>query len=235
MRSNAVAAGVDGCAAGWLAVVRCAGGEIDAASFSDVAELFANLGGARVAIDVPVGLSEESPRTCEVEARRLLGKRASSVFNCPPRSCLAFCDSYAEASAQSFASVGKKLSKQSFAILPKIAEVDRCLQRDRDLASRVLEVHPEVCFSVWVGEAGIRHSKTSGFGFLERYRLVSQAFPGLPEEIRTKFNSADVADDDILDACSALWTAERYLRGEARAFGDQSVLDATGLRMLMWA
>jgi predicted RNase H-like nuclease len=144
------------------------------------------LGQAVVVIDIPIGLPDSDPRECESEVRRLLRHRASSVFNCPSRVCLAAIDSYEEASALSMAATGKKLSKQSFAILRKIAEVDQCLQEDVGLAARVWEVHPEACFSALAGDIPLLHSKHSGFGFLERHQLLSSRFPEVSEFARRK-------------------------------------------------
>lgn len=46
-------------------------------------------------IDVPIGLPEAGPRTCDLEARRLLrAPRASSVFPAPLRSMLSAHDQH---------------------------------------------------------------------------------------------------------------------------------------------
>jgi predicted RNase H-like nuclease len=41
----------------------------------------------------------------------------------------------------------------------------------------------------------------------------------------------DVADDDMLDAVAALWTATRLYEGTAETLPDEPPLDAAGLRM----
>ena len=53
-----------------------------------------------VAIDMPIGLSDDGARACDVAARRLLGRAGSSVFPTPVRAVLAT-DDYAEARAVS--------------------------------------------------------------------------------------------------------------------------------------
>ncbi|MCU1350492.1 MAG: uncharacterized protein JWO56_3522 [Acidobacteria bacterium] len=146
-------AGVDGCSAGWMCVFeelpsRRIGSEI----FVSVRELFAAAPELEVlAIDIPIGFTETGPRACDVAARRLLGpKRGSSVFPAPIRPALA-ARTYVEACEISFLAQKKKLSKQAWAIYPKIREVDELLRERPDLRDRVHEVHPEVSLAVWRG------------------------------------------------------------------------------------
>ena len=116
-------AGVDGCRAGWVVVVA----RLDAqdaqahqvrlcARFADVLSL--EPAPAVVAVDMPIGLldtSQPGGRDCDRLARRLLGRRASSVFTPPPRPLL---------DATHYAHVrGQGLSIQAFNILPKMREV----------------------------------------------------------------------------------------------------------------
>src|SRR3954471_13184372 len=64
--------GIDGCKGGW--VVGSKSEEANIPSFSvvsDLTSLFATAErGGVVAIDIPIGLSDSSPRQCDVEARR---------------------------------------------------------------------------------------------------------------------------------------------------------------------
>jgi predicted RNase H-like nuclease len=118
-------AGVDGCRAGWVVVLAHPLAR-DAqehqvticARFDDVLALLPT--SAVSAVDIPIGLlTEQQPggRDCDRCARRLLGRRASSVFT-PTRPHLA--PHYARVR-------GHSLSIQAFNILPKIREVDRVM------------------------------------------------------------------------------------------------------------
>jgi predicted RNase H-like nuclease len=49
-------------------------------------------------------------------------------------------------------------------LLPKIKQVDELLVRTPELASRVREVHAEVCFTLWNGEQPMRFSKSTSEG-----------------------------------------------------------------------
>src|SRR5262249_42903345 len=122
--------GVDGCRGGW--VVATADPLLSRLSFTrvdDLGPLFAaaQAGEALIAIDIPIGLSDDGPRACDLAARRLLGRpRASSVFPAPPRAALA-APTYRRACALSRRCLGVALSLECFNILPKIREVDELI------------------------------------------------------------------------------------------------------------
>jgi predicted RNase H-like nuclease len=233
---DAALVGVDGCPGGWLAVGQTACGALVWDVLADARTLFDVCASARViAIDMPIGIPSRGHRTAEAAARVQLGPRASSVFNVPPRPCLAAGIDYAEACRRSFVATGLKLSKQSFAILPRIGEVDACLRADPGLAARVHEVHPEVSFAVWFGGQPARFPKATGFGFAERLGRVDACFPGAASAVRDAWKLRQVADDDILDAFAALWSARRIDEGQAVAVGSPDERDEFGLRMYMQA
>src|SRR5687768_4415737 len=82
-------AGVDGCRGGWIAVWACES-TVRAFIAPSVAALFGRLGpNALVAMDIPIGLTDIGPRSCDVAARKFLkAPRASSVFPAPIRPVL---------------------------------------------------------------------------------------------------------------------------------------------------
>lgn len=90
-------------------------------------------------------------------------------------------------------------------------------------------------FSSWSG-APLLDSKKSGFGFATRLRLVEARFPGQFDLVRRSVGRRAAADDDILDAFAALWTAERIFHGAARMFPEPPTpRDSMGLPMEMLA
>ena len=185
-----------------------------------------------IAIDIPIGLGERGPRACDVEARRRLGPRASSVFPAPVRAALA-ASTYAEACGRSAAACGRRLSKQTYAILGRIREVDAALRAAPALRERVREAHPELCFAEWNGGRPMAHAKRTAAGLAERRRLVDAAFDGGFDAVRGRFPRALVADDDILDAFATLWTAGRVAAGVAHTVPAVPPRDAAGLPMQM--
>ena len=109
--------GVDGCTGGWIVASRDAGGAISVRRVDAFEALFEAPRPEVVAVDVPIGLPQRGPRDCDVEARRLLGARRSSVFPAPIRGVLAAA-SHAEASRARRQVEEKGLSVQAWAIVP---------------------------------------------------------------------------------------------------------------------
>lgn len=228
--------GIDGCKLGWLCVFEeLPSRQLASKTFETISDLVRHIEALdAIAIDVPIGLTDAGPRLCDQQARRLLGPvRGTSVFPAPIRGALD-APTYEEACARSLAAQNKKLPKQSWAIYPKIRELDDLLQRRPELRPKIFEVHPEVSFRAWNQHEPIVAPKKSDEGATTRHRLVAahfgeQAFP----TIRARYKRRDVADDDILDAFAALWTAERIQKGEADVIPEDPPTDSLGLPMRM--
>lgn len=205
------AVGVDGCQAGWFYFRRDATG-ITHGVASNIDNLVRCLPSqARVFIDMPIGLIEGGTpgRSCDVEARRLLGgRKSSSVFSAPCRQVLK-ANSYEEAGRISFNAIGKKLSKQTFNITAKIKQVDDFMSNlDRGIAMR--EVHPELCFWALNGRHTVLSRKKDEAGFEERMHLLNKYVPNIQNLVAgalTTYFRKDVARDDILDALVAMIVA----------------------------
>ena len=81
--------GVDGWRLGWVGAL-LDGRSVRLLALADVAAVLAVPGVEVVAIDMPIGLSEDGVRACDVMARDLLRRTgaASSVFPAPVRAVL---------------------------------------------------------------------------------------------------------------------------------------------------
>jgi predicted RNase H-like nuclease len=180
---------------------------------------------AAVAVDIPIGLASDRQRLADVEARRQLGARRSSVFPAPVRSVLA-ASSYAEACALSRAACGKAISKQLFNILPKIREVDALVTPARQ--RRLFEMSPELSLAILAG-APMEHAKTTAAGRAERMRVLGDVFGHEQLEHHAHHIPAGAAMDDVLDAFAGAWTAQRYAAGTHVRLGGE--VDERGLRM----
>lgn len=220
MPDSRLVAGVDGCRRGWVVAV----GRLDGRGpptvsvvgwFGDLVAGIERGDLVAVAVDIPIGLPDRGPRSCDVEARRRLGPRRSSVFPAPVRAVLG-CATWEEANTRSRAVDGKGLSHQVFNLLPKIVEVDGLLSPARQ--ARVVEAHPELCFASIAG-VPLVHSKRTVAGRAARTALVG-VVPAPP---------AGAAADDVLDAHAALWTARRVAAGDEERLGGER--DRCGLRM----
>ncbi len=95
----------------------------------------------------------------------------------------------------------------------------------------IREVHPEVCFWAWANGRPMEFSKKEQEGKEERLRLA-EAWLGPQILSRARETMLrKVADDDILDAIAALWTATRVAEGKAKTLPEHPPADTTGLPM----
>jgi predicted RNase H-like nuclease len=130
------------------------------------------------------------------------------------------------------AATGKKLSKQTYNILNKILEVDRCMKQVKQ--ERVFEVHPELCFWAINGKRAIELSKKKREGFRERFRRLEQILPREAiEEALARFPRSRVGRDDVLDALVAAHTARLYVEGRFQRLPALPPTDRRRLRMEM--
>jgi predicted RNase H-like nuclease len=231
-------AGIDGCRAGWVVVL------VDVREqsyhrhhlqlcqrFDDVLCLCPRP--TVIAIDIPIGLlSESAPggRECDHQARKLLKRRASSVFTPPSRRLLP-ATSYEQVRTQG-------MSRQTFGIVPKIREVDRLMTPV--LQQTIHEAHPELAFMSLTG-APMRHNKKTPAGRAERLQALLQAsnprWPTIRQALTPSFDMfprSHVAPDDILDAYALTWIAYRIATAQANRLPPQPPVDARGLCMEIW-
>ena len=233
-------AGADGCPAGWLVVLRdIRGGAAPRArivgSFGDILALPE---APRItAIDMPIGLPDRvttGGREPDIKARRVLGKRQSSMFAMPSRAAVMASD-YRAACEMALATSDppRKIGKQAFQLFRRIREIDALMTPQ--LQERVFECHPEVAFWALNGRQPLDEpkkvkSRPHGPGLELRRRLLAAA--GFPDEFlrATTFRASAAGPDDFLDACACSWTAARILAGTAITFPDLPPIDSRGLR-----
>lgn len=196
---------------GWVGIVLDVGGFVSVRTGNlreliDWAEPVALIG-----IDIPIGHVPAGSRRADVEARRFVGPRGSSVFGAPRLEALAG-GSYRDANAELVAAGVPKMSRQAWALLPKMAEAADVAAHDH----RVFEVHPEVSFCALGGEH-LQWPKKSWNGLNERRRLLVDAGIDLPEQMA---DLGSVVADDVVDAAVVAWSARRIAAGTARTLPD---------------
>jgi predicted RNase H-like nuclease len=76
--------GVDGWRGRWVGA-RLEGRRVTLGVLPDAAAVLAEPDVEVVAIDMPIGLSDDGPRACDVAARTLVGRAGSTVFPAPGR------------------------------------------------------------------------------------------------------------------------------------------------------
>ena len=224
----ALVAGLDGCRGGWLMVRLDTGSRRTAVEFAASWQALGLSDLALAAVDMPIGLADAGPRACDLAARALLPKgRKSSVF-APPRRYMLACRSWQDAQAEGRRREGVGLSKQSWNLIPKIAEIDRHIEPSDQ--ARLREAHPELIFQNLNGWQPLAPKKSpEGAGqrreILDRNGLTL-AEPGLPRRL--------AGPDDLLDAAACALAAERILAGRGQCLPAQPTRDRRGLRMEIW-
>jgi predicted RNase H-like nuclease len=198
--------GADVARGGWIAIALDNGRFADAAlerRFPALLERFSNA--AVVGVDVPIGLPEsDHRRRCDVEARRVVAARRSSVFFTPSRAALE-APTYKAARA-----VAPSTSAQGWALRTAILDVARVDD------PRLREVHPEVSFAVLSGRP-LAFAKRTWNGHRERLELLRDTGIEIPDHLDAGLAGAD----DVLDAAVTAWTATRIARNEHVIFpGD---------------
>ena len=224
--------GVDGCKAGWVGVLVRPEGPTSLHVASKVVAMVEQIRGeielGVVAIDIPIGLPDSSVRAADRLVRAELGGKASSVFVTAPRQAYLAAD-YAAARTVSVAvsDSGTSLSAQAWGLAPKILEVDEWVRSRPSVA--VIEAHPELSFARLNGEPVYVKKKTAE-GAAVRRGLLHRAGLTVP----SLYPGMGVAEDDLLDACAAAWTAVRYAEGRAESFPSPPERFSDGIAAAIW-
>ncbi|MGY6708170.1 MAG: DUF429 domain-containing protein [Rhizobiaceae bacterium] len=247
-------AGVDGCKAGWIAVV----GTTPADARIEIHAAFAQLvdalpTGSITAVDMPIGLPDrigKGGRGPESLIRPLLGQRQSSVFSIPSRAAVyaepgPFATAHDLRDAHRRASVvarqtsepPKSISIQAFCLFPKIREIDTLLVKQPELRARVIESHPELAFWRLNGEQAMAlpkkvKGKVNPPGMEERKALLVRH--GMARHLLDAPPQGAGADD-LLDAAAMFLIALRHAQGLTRPFPDPPLLDSHGIPIAIWA
>lgn len=203
--------GVDGCPAGWLFVALLPSRKIRWGLVRTLDELVETANDSdRIFVDIPIGLPDgPGQRQCDVAARKVLGPRRNSVFPAPVREVFG-ATSFAQAQLLSRTAAGKGISKQAFAISPKIEQVDALFRRCPRARRLIREVHPEVCFWALAGGSPMAEKKDEVQGYSDRVAVLRAVRPSVKEEVNAivaSYPRKKVALDDVPDAMAAAITA----------------------------
>jgi predicted RNase H-like nuclease len=159
----------------------------------------------------------------------MLRNRSCCVFSAPDRDVIC-ASSFEEAQKRSREHCRKGVSKQAFAIFPKVLEVDEVLRTSG--SNNVIEVHPEICFCRIAGSP-LLESKRRADGFDRRKSLLEAQ---LGSNILSRADVRKIVrakPDDYLDALVAALVAMRHSQGKANRMPTDEV-DEFGLLMQMW-
>jgi predicted RNase H-like nuclease len=221
-------AGADGCRNGWLVVESSL--NVNDANWKIVPQWNAIARDTDViAVDMPIGISGNGVRQCEVEARKILSRCASRVFKTLPRGALRFAQSdWVSANQWSKRQGFGGISKQAWNIRPKMIEIDEAITRRQQ--SRVHEAHPELAFARLNGGTPLPSKHTADGIALRRRLLEREGFVRLRRWLG-ELRGSGAKSDDLLDACALVLTARHLLLGTAVVLPVKGERDPRGLRM----
>ena len=218
-------AGVTPWRAGWLA----ASAKLLGASFvpedpkvyeSFIAVLEEHPSFSSIVVNAPIGYIDSPDlgvRTCDHEARALLGRRGGSIHNAPTRFALQHGAGWSETN----------LDAVTATLLPRYQEIAAEMSPYRQRT--IFEGNPELSFYQLLADTPLHTSKKIEEGLDERREILEQKVPGVSRILDAQID--DVPQKHLLDAAALLWTARRVFARAAKRLPAEAEWDSEGLRM----
>ncbi|MBR0937023.1 DUF429 domain-containing protein [Bradyrhizobium jicamae] len=199
--------GLDGFSRGWVAVTV----DVDRRTISfhtGIAEALAPPFD-RAGIDIPIGMTEDGARECDLLARARLRPHISRVFTGARRWLWQDFSDPDEANAEALRRGETRVSRQLWHIGRKIMEVDAFVSANP--ARDIREVHPELVF-LRLNRGEPLPSKKSREGDALRCRLLRrEGFREIDRWLTEVRIGTGAKRDDVLDACAvavAAWNPQ---------------------------
>jgi predicted RNase H-like nuclease len=173
-----------------------------------------------IAVNAPIGYLNHAHvggRTCDREARALLGRRGASVKSAPVR-----LDSQKDIDL-----LPDHLDAISRTLLPKYREVAVEMAPFRQRS--IFEVHSDLSFYQLNGDAPLTWSKHSEKGREERRALLEVKVPGVERILDAEIRG--VPFSHLLDVAAFVWTARRIFAHAGVRIPTDPEWDEQGLRM----
>ena len=223
--------GVDGCRGGWATAV-LDHGELRLKVYKSISALVKEYPSIDAfLVDMAIGLrNSRDQKRPDTVARKELGIKASSVFPIPSRDAV-YAEGEEEQKRANLRTLGKSLSKQSLAIIPKIRELDEFLEDNPEYRGRILESHPEVDFARLNGSV-IMSKKKEEPGPSERIHILSEYLDERDfYDMYDKAKELGCGQDDLIDAICLAVTGALHAHGQSEILQDQLEPDEKGLLM----
>jgi len=218
-------AGVTPCGRAWLVAPAKLQGTIFAPEEPQLITPFSEVLDQRptfsvIALNAPVGyldIAAAGGRTCDREARALLGpKRGSSIQSAPVRS-----------STNELEFIDEHLDAISMTLLPRYREVAAEMAPFRQRT--VYEVHSDMTFYELNDSQPLQYPKQTERGLEERKALLEVKFPGVARILAAEVPGASMSH--LLDVAAFVWTARRIFNKAAIRIPQDPEWDEQGLRM----
>ena len=222
------AIGLDGFRNGWVAVLL--DGDAHAIRFChDVADAL-SVRFDRAAIDIPIGMTDDGERACDLLARQRLRPHSARVFTGARRWLWTEFSDPDHANHDASRRGQKRVSRQLWHLGPKIMDVDRFVRANR--THDIREAHPELVF-LRLNDGKPLSSKKSADGIRLRRLLLKRAGIGAIDKwLANERIGTGAKSDDVLDACAVAIAA----RDVTACLPDGAApCDAYGLPMQIWS
>ncbi|SEC52047.1 DUF429 domain-containing protein [Bradyrhizobium erythrophlei] len=221
------AIGLDGFSRGWVAV--SIDGDQRTISFhSDIADALARPFD-RAGIDIPIGMTDDGKRDCDLLARARLRPHTSRVFTGARRWLWQEFRDPDAANREALRRGQTRVSRQLWHLGNKIMEVDAFVRANA--ARDIREVHPELVFLRLNGGEPLPRKKSEEGEALRRRLLKRSGFRKIDRWLGEVRIGTGAKRDDVLDACAVALAAHQPSGCVPR--GPQP-LDGHDLPMQIW-
>ncbi len=174
-----------------------------------------------IALNAPVGYldaAQTGGRTCDRQARALLGRRGSAVKSAPVR---------IDKGRGDIDLLGEDIDAITRTLLPRYKEVASEMAPFRQRT--VYEVNADLSFFQLNGDVPLLHSKKTVKGDEERRSLLIERVPGVERIIEAEVPGAFTSH--LLDVAAVMWTARRIFARAVIRIPEDPEWDEQGLRM----
>ena len=218
-------AGVEPCRDGWLVASGKLQGITVSAQEPEVVRTFIEVLDTKpaysvIALHAPIGLTPgpvRGGRTCDRDARKLLGfPRSSAIITPPGRSQLKNLDTLDDG-----------IGTMSPQRLRRIAEIDAEMQPYWQRT--VFETNPELAFFTLNDDRPLHYAKRTHHGQAERRALLAPKLPGIQQVLDAHIRG--IARWQLLDAAADLMTCRRIMSRAVARLPENPEWDDEGLRM----
>ena len=190
--------GLDGYSKGWVAVLLDDDRQ-EIFFHRDVTDALSRPFG-RAGIDIPIGMTDDGERDCDLLARAKLRPHTSRVFTGARRWLwLEFSDPDA-ANREARRRQQKQVSRQLWHLGAKIMEIDAFVRSNSSCDVR--EVHPELVFLRLNGNKPLPSKKSEEGDALRRILLKRQGIIDIDAWLSRARIGTGARRDDVLDACA---------------------------------
>ena len=192
------AIGLDGFSKGWVAVVL--DGDAQSISFQATVADALRAPFDRAGIDIPIGMTGDGERACDLLAREKLRPHTSRVFTGARRWLWQDYSDPDRANREALRRGQTRVSRQLWHLGPKIMEVDAFLRARPPIDVR--EVHPELVFLRLNGGGPLPPKKSDDGDTLRRRLLKRDGFRDIDRWLEVTRIGTGAKRDDVLDACA---------------------------------